>query len=67
MESIKRHLIEKALKKYKNIYPCVQKVSFQDCFTTVGPQILFWFNTEDHSTHVMNYNKEEYGLETSEK
>jgi hypothetical protein len=46
-------LINQAIMIYKKIYPCGNKRNLFDCFTQIGNSILFWFNTEDHSTHLL--------------
>jgi hypothetical protein len=54
MKDIERKLLLKALLKYQKIYPCGNKKNFSECFTTFGNNILFWFNTEDQSTHLLS-------------
>jgi hypothetical protein len=53
MNELKTDMIAKATHDYDLIFPCGNKLSLEECFTTNGDQILFWFNTEDHSTHVI--------------
>ncbi len=53
MNKMKTDLISEARDHYSVIFPCGDKVSFDECFTSNGDQLLFWFNTEDQSTHVM--------------
>lgn len=53
MDKTKESLINKAYRMYKTIYPCGRRRSFADCFTYYGNKILFWFDTEDHSTHML--------------
>jgi len=53
MDSLKLELIQKALKTHKKIFPCGTKNSFSECFTFQGDKVLFWFDTEDHSTHMV--------------
>jgi len=53
MEKLKREMIRRARRRYKNIYPCGHKKDFTECFTTYGNEISFWFNTEDHSTKLI--------------
>jgi hypothetical protein len=47
-----RKLIKKAQNKYKKIFPCRDKKSFAECFTSYNNRLFFWFDTEDQSTHV---------------
>lgn len=54
MSDIERRMIRQAERKYKKIFPCCHKESFSECFTRVENRVLFWFNTEDHSTHVLS-------------
>jgi len=53
MNELKIKMISEATKNFNTIYPCGNKMTFDDCFTTNEDQLLFWFNTEDQSTHVM--------------
>jgi hypothetical protein len=53
MNEIKTNMIAEATNDYTKIFPCGNKVSFEECFTRNGDQLLFWFNTEDQSTHVI--------------
>lgn len=52
MDLQRKNLIEKATATYKKIYPCGTTGSFSECFTVYKNHLLFWFDTEDHSTHV---------------
>ena len=54
MEEQKKLLIEKAINKHDKIYPCGKCSSLQECFTMQGDQLLFWYNTEGGSTHVIS-------------
>lgn len=53
MSAIKTNLIEKALNLHKRIYPCRGRYSLEDCFTFEKGRVIFWFNTDDHSTHML--------------
>ncbi len=53
MDELEKTLIAKARSLHESIYPCAQKEYLTDCFTVQGNQLFFWFNTKDHSTHVM--------------
>jgi hypothetical protein len=50
---IKRRAIGKAIKKYKKIYPCGGNGTLMNCFTFEDELTIFWFNSEDRSTHVV--------------
>lgn len=53
MGAKQKKIIKKAVNKYKRIFPCGGKRRFSECFTRESDNSLyFWFNTEDHSTHV---------------
>ncbi|MBD3315574.1 MAG: hypothetical protein GF344_07290 [Chitinivibrionales bacterium] len=52
-KKIRARLIEQALMRHKKIYPCANHGNLNDCFTVSGNRILFWFNTEDQSTHLV--------------
>lgn len=55
----KEDLIQQAIKKYKKILPVTNSLSLSadESFTVFENKgkvkILFWFNTEDKSTHVV--------------
>lgn len=53
MKEAKIQLIEEAKEKFKKIYPCGAYFSFAECFTVYKGRLIFWFNTEDHSTHAL--------------
>jgi hypothetical protein len=53
MEHLRRELLERAEKNYKKIYPVGTRNSFAECFTLQGDKLLFWFDTEDRSTHMV--------------
>jgi hypothetical protein len=46
-------LIRAAVSEYQKILPCDFAKTWQDCFTVRGNRLLFWFNTTDNSTHVI--------------
>jgi hypothetical protein len=52
-KSLEQKMIEKAIKKYGKIFPCVTKSNLNECFTVEGSKLVFWFNTEDHSTQAL--------------
>jgi hypothetical protein len=53
MNELKKKLMYKAEKQFKQIYPCTPKNNLKECFTVEENQLLFWFNTADESTHVL--------------
>ncbi|HMB01267.1 MAG TPA: hypothetical protein VKS21_09805 [Spirochaetota bacterium] len=53
MNKEKYRMIRKAVSRWKHIYPCSGLANFENCFTTMGNKLIFWFNTDDHSTHVL--------------
>jgi hypothetical protein len=53
MNDLKNRMIRKAEERHKKIYPCAHKTKFDDCFTNNNDFVFFWYNTEDHSTHVI--------------
>ncbi|NLG18618.1 MAG: hypothetical protein GX556_14900 [Fibrobacter sp.] len=53
MNELQRHMINRAVELYKEIYPCSIHSSLGDCFTTEDKMVMFWFNTSDDSTHVL--------------
>jgi hypothetical protein len=59
MNEIKYKLILEARDRFKKIYPCGNNKDLIDCFTRMGNLLVFWFNTEDKSTHLMTHPVEE--------
>ena len=53
MNELKEGMIRQALQKYERIYPCGNSGDFSECFTQMDDRLLFWFNTEDDSTHLI--------------
>ena len=53
MSAIQKELIESARKAFHEIFPCSSKGTLEECFTIFNQKCLFWFNTEDNSTHLM--------------
>ncbi len=56
IQECKNILMEKARDKFQDckIFPCGEKRTFDECFTFVGDNCLFWFNTsKDCSTRVV--------------
>ena len=45
-------MILKAMEQYGKIFPVKRHKTYRD-FTVHCKQIIFWFNTKDHSTHVI--------------
>ncbi len=56
MSRQKRILLKKAAGCFKKIRPVGGRRSFEDCFTCVEGRLCFWFDTPDHSTHVLMMN-----------
>jgi hypothetical protein len=54
MNELKNRLISKAQEIFIKIYPCGGKRDLTDCFTVIGNKLVFWFNTEDQSTHLLS-------------
>ena len=63
MNTLKKNMIKTALERYKHIVPCATLPSLDESFTVEDEKVFFWFNTDDHSTHVVtapiyaNYNR----------
>jgi hypothetical protein len=53
MNQLKRKMIQRALKTHKRIFPCSSRSDLGECFTQLDDRVLFWYNTEDKTTHVM--------------
>jgi hypothetical protein len=54
MNEMKYDILLRAIDRYERIYPCSDRNDFNECFTVEDGRLLFWFNTEDQSTHVMS-------------
>ncbi len=54
MNSIKAGLISNAISKHKRIFPCRGCRSLEECFTFEKGMVIFWYNTEDESTHMLS-------------
>ncbi len=46
-------LIKKAIEKHERIHPCSNKGEFRECFSVFDNKLIFWYNTDDDSTHVL--------------
>lgn len=52
-EAEKQKLIERAKKHYGTIKPCGRNKSLNDCFTRYQKALVFWFNDDLGTTHVV--------------
>ena len=62
MNELKTRMIFQARETFKNIYPCGTNTEFIDCFTMMGNMLVFWFNTDDHSTHLLTLPLDEQNI-----
>ncbi|MFC1584795.1 hypothetical protein ACFL5V_04545 [Fibrobacterota bacterium] len=46
-------MIKRAFSLYQIIFPCSGKNHLEECFTTTGSKLHFWFNTKDDNTHML--------------
>ncbi len=46
----KNQLIEKALSKHGEIFPCNNKADLYDCFTIDNNHLILWYNLPNKST-----------------
>ncbi len=53
MNALKKRMIAEAEGKYNRIFPCSTRSNFDESFTIEDNLIIFWFNTEDDSTHMI--------------
>jgi len=54
MDERRKGLIKKAEQMYGKIFPCVNKGTLDECFTTAAnDSLILWFNTADNSTHMV--------------
>ncbi len=53
MNDLKDIMINRAVALYADIRPVYAKHDLDECFTTEGNMLVFWFNTADESTHVL--------------
>lgn len=56
MGALEERLIRKAIRKHKKIFPCLSRKEFSKCFTREDGRLLFWYDTEDRSTHLISAN-----------
>lgn len=54
LSEVEKSLIAKAKEKYGEIKYVSSKKSWGECFTEEDGKKIFWFNTEDNSTRVIN-------------
>jgi hypothetical protein len=52
MNELKLQLLREAERRYGRIHPCGNK-TFDECYSIVGTNLLFWFNDEADSSHVV--------------
>jgi len=52
MSNTQLRLVDIAKEKYGAIYPCGGTRGWEDCFTRCQGRVIFWFNSEDNSTHI---------------
>ena len=53
MTEQKERLIRRAVETHERIMPCSNRTELGECFSTLEDKLIFWFNTEDNSTHVL--------------
>lgn len=53
MNAIKKRMIKDARSRYDRIHPVKSRDSLHDCFTVEENMIIFWFNTDDFTTHTI--------------
>jgi hypothetical protein len=53
MKEIKERMVQQAVAQYRSIFIPPHKTSFSECFSFENNTLIFWFNTEDHSTHLL--------------
>ena len=54
VDAIQKNLIDKARDIFREIAPCGKSRSIEECFTIYGNHLVFWFNTNDGSTHIVS-------------
>jgi hypothetical protein len=53
MNEIMEKMIQDAKTQYGPICLLPHRATFSECFTWSNNKLFFWFNTEDHSTHLI--------------
>jgi hypothetical protein len=53
LSDLERGMIQQAIHRHSSIFPCGDKEELSECFTSENDFLLFWYNTEDETTHVM--------------
>lgn len=49
----KMRLIKEARKKHGKIFALKSKILLSRCFTIEDNELILWYNTADHSTHII--------------
>jgi len=50
---LKEQMIRRAIEAHERITPCSNRSELGECFSVLEDKLVFWFNTEDNSTHVL--------------
>jgi len=53
MNERKERLFHTALLQYNRIFPCSECDTWDECYTLENNRILFWFNTDEGTTHLL--------------
>ncbi|MFA5248834.1 MAG: hypothetical protein WC415_06525 [Patescibacteria group bacterium] len=52
-KSLKQRMIEKAIEKHGEIFPCGMESNLEGGFRTKGSKLIFYYNTADNSSHII--------------
>lgn len=55
MTRIQKQLMQAAKFKYGKISKCIHRWTWESCFTATDNLMIFWFNTPDSSTHIIEH------------
>jgi hypothetical protein len=52
MSKKQKRMIIRALRRNGRIFPCATRANLRECFSCFEDSLIFWYNTQDGSTHV---------------
>ena len=53
LEEIKQTMVQEAQSTFGKVHLCKRCRTLDDSFTMFDNQLIYWFNTEDDSTHII--------------
>jgi hypothetical protein len=53
MDAVRQEMVKIATEKFGSIHAVNNRESLEECFSEEEGMLIFWFNTEDNSTHIV--------------